>query len=80
MYKLIEYSNIFWKTSARLWKYYRNEPALDNNNNIIDFPTNNNTILLKKKKIGKTGNVAIKDVKIMLPLKFLSSFGRALEV
>ena len=48
IYKLIEYSNIFSKTE-RLWKYYRNEPALDNNNNIIDFPTNNNTILLQKK-------------------------------
>ena len=37
MYNLIEYSNIYSKTSQSLWQYYRNEPALDNNNIIIDF-------------------------------------------
>ena len=37
MYNLIKYSNIYSKTSQSLWQYYRNEPALDNNNIIIDF-------------------------------------------
>ena len=37
MYNLIKYSNIYSKTSQSLWHYYRNEPALDNNNIIIDF-------------------------------------------
>ena len=37
MYNLIKYSNIYSKTSQSLWQYYRNEPALDNNNIFIDF-------------------------------------------
>ena len=40
MYNLIEYSNAYSKTSRGLWQYYRDEPALENNGNIIDFPAN----------------------------------------
>ena len=56
MYNLIEYSKAFWKTSGSLWKCYRDEPVLDNNNNIIDFPDdNNNSISFKfKRQIRKT--------------------------
>ena len=42
MYNLIEYSDAYWKTSGSLWQYYRGEPALDNNSNIMDFPANDN--------------------------------------
>ena len=28
------------KTSGSLWKYYNDEPALENNNKVIDFPAN----------------------------------------
>ena len=42
MYNLIEYSNAYLKTSGSLWKYYRDKPVVDNNNNSIDFPDNNN--------------------------------------
>ena len=34
IYNLIEYSDAHLKTSGSLWQYYRDEPALDNNNNI----------------------------------------------
>ena len=37
MYDLIEYSDAFSKTSGSLWQYYRDEPFLDANVNIIDF-------------------------------------------
>ena len=37
MYNLIEYSDAYLKTSGNLWQYYRDEPALDDNRNIIDF-------------------------------------------
>ena len=34
---LIQYNNnAYSKATGSLWEYYRNEPALDNNNNIID--------------------------------------------
>ena len=38
MYNVIEYSGVYSKTSGSLQQYYRDEPALDNNNNIIDIP------------------------------------------
>ena len=42
MHNLIEYSNAYSETSGGLWRYYRDELALDNNGNIIDN-TNGNT-------------------------------------
>ena len=55
------------KTSESLWQYYRNQPALDNNGKIIDFPANNNnsaSFKFKQQLIGKTGNGGTKDVGI----------------
>ena len=42
MYNLMEYSDAYLNTSRSLWYYYRDEPALYYNGNIIDFPANNN--------------------------------------
>ena len=42
MYNLKEYSNAYSNTSGNLWQYYRDEPAIDANGNIIDFPANDN--------------------------------------
>ena len=73
MYNLIEYSDAYSKTSGSLRQYYRDDPALDNNNNIIDFPANNNNSILFKFK------QQIKDVEIMVPLKYRSNFWRILK-
>ena len=35
MYKLIEYSDNYSKTSGSLWQYYRDKPAVNNNSAII---------------------------------------------
>ena len=43
MYNLMEYSDAYLNTSRSLWYYYRDEPALYYNGNIIDFPANNNS-------------------------------------
>ena len=70
MYDLIEYCDIQSKTSRSLWQYYRDEPALEDTNNIINFPNdddnnnnsknnNNNSnksISFKEKMTEKTGN------------------------
>ena len=83
MYNLIEYTDTYSKTTGILWQYYRDEPALDNNNNIVDFPVNNNTstsFKFKQQITGQTGNSGTKDVEIMIPLKYLSNFWRALEM
>ena len=37
MHNVIEYSDVYSKTSGCLWQYYRDEPALDNNDNITDL-------------------------------------------
>ena len=42
MYNLIEYSDAHSKASGSLWQCYRDEPAIDANGNIIDFPGNDN--------------------------------------
>ena len=70
------------KTSRSLWQYYRDEPFLEDNGNIIDVPDNPDSASFKyKQKItGQTGNDAIKDVQIMVPLKYLNNFWRTLEM
>ena len=83
MYNLIEYGDTYSKTLGSLWQYYRDEPALENNNNIIDFPPDSNYIALFKFKqqiIGQTENGVTKDVEIMVALKYLSHFWRTLEM
>ena len=73
MYKLIEYSDNFAKISGSLWQYYRDEP----NGNLADSES-------FKSKIKITGttpdNGNEKDVKIMVPLKYLSNFWGTLEM
>ena len=72
VYNLIEYSEIYSKTSGSVWQYYRDETALENNNNIIDFPANNNNSIsfkVKQQITGQTGNGGAKNVEIMVPLK-----------
>ena len=79
----MEYSDYYLKTSGSLWQYHRDEPVLDNNGNIIDFPTNNKnsaSFKFKQQITGQTGNGGTKDVEIMVPSKCLSNFCRTLEM
>ena len=83
MYNLTQHSAAYSKTSASLWQYYRDEPALDYNNNIIDFPDNSNnsaSFKFKQQITGQTGNGGSKDVEIMVPLNYLSNIWRTLEM
>ena len=73
VYNLIEHSDNYAKTSVRLWQYYRDEP----NDNLAD----SESFKSKIKITGKTPNNSNrKDVEIMVPLKYLSNFWRALEM
>ena len=59
------------------------KPAVDSNDDITDFPANNNNSNLfrfKQQITGQTGNGSTKDLEIMIPLKYLSNFWRALEM
>ena len=83
MYNLIDYSDIYSRTSESLWQKYWDEPTLNKNGNAIDFPENkNNTNLFKVKQqiAGQTGNVGTKDAEIMVSLRYISNFWRTLEM
>ena len=82
IYKLIEYSDNYSKTSGSLWHYYRDEPFLANGA-IADVPVyENNSVFLKFKTeiSGRTGNDGTKNVKVRVLLKYLSNFWRTLEM
>ena len=81
MYNLIEHSDNFSKTSGSLWHFYRDEPFLNNNGAIADFPANVNnsaSFKYKTKTAGRIENDGTKNVKIRVPLKYLSTFWRTL--
>ena len=81
MYNLIEYKNNFSKRSGNLWQYYRDEPILTNAGVIEYFPgANHGSSLLKfKQKItSQTGANGRKNVKAMVPLKYLRNLWKTL--
>ena len=81
MYNLIEYSDNYAKTSGSLWQYCKDLPPVNNNNAIVNFIEANltNSFNFKVKITGQTGDDGTKNVEIMVPLKYLSNFGRTLE-
>ena len=81
MYKIIEYSDTYSKTSGDLWKIYRDEPAFNDEEVAFDFLADNiNSILFKFKQemTGPAGITGTKDVEIIVPLIYLSNFWRIL--
>ena len=79
MYNLLEYSKNYRKTTGSLWNYYRDEPnsGTDANNNITHSILNSESFDYKADFMenGVTHNNLTKiDVKIVVPLKYLSNF------
>ena len=84
MYNLIEYSDNYQDSSATLNQYKRDEPP----NNNVNLMADNSTSF--KYKVNLLGNIAAADpdnarvgrlnVKIVVPLKYLSNFFRSLEI
>ena len=58
MYNLLESSDNYSKTSASLWQYYKEIPAVNNNDNPVDFNGANETdsFKFKSKITGQTNN------------------------
>ena len=77
MYNLIEYSDNYQVTSATLYQYKRDEPPANIANNLtVD---NSSSFKYKVNLLGNpvvANNVARLDVKIVVPLKYLSNFYR----
>ena len=83
MYNLIEYSDNYSKTSGSLWQYCKDIPAVNNDDNFVNFNAANATdsFNFKAKVTGQTNNNGrIDNVEIMVPLKYLSNFWRTLEM
>ena len=81
MYNLIEYSDNYQDSSATLYQYKRDEPPDDIDDNLA---TNNSSSF--KYKVNSLvnpvvdNNVATFNVKVAVPLKYLSNFFRSLEM
>ena len=82
LHNLIEYCVHYLETSGSLWEYYRDEPFIDGNDNIIDVPddSDSSSFKYKQKITGQTGNDGTKYVQIMLPVKHLSNSWITLEM
>ena len=80
MYSLIEYTDNYSKTSGSLWQYCNEIPAVNDDDDIVDFNGANATdsFNFKIKIIGNYDRII--NVEIMFPLKYLSNFSRTLEV
>ena len=78
MYNLIEYSDNYLDTSGSLWQFKRDEQNMSNGN-AANFTTDDSRSFKYKSSFFKlltaTDNGVFKDVKIAVPLKYLSNFG-----
>ena len=83
MYNLIEYSDNYSDTSWILWQFKRDEQNM-NNGNPANVTTDDSSSFKYKssffKPLTAADNGVFKDVKIAVPLKYLSNFWRSLEI
>ena len=82
MYNLIEYSDNYQDSSATLYQYKRDEPPEDDpiTNLAVD---NSSYFKYKVELLGDpvvANNIARRNVKVVVPLKYLSNFFRSLEM
>ena len=83
MYNVIEYSDNYSDTTESLWEFKSDEQNM-NNGNPDDVTTADSSSLKYKSSFFKTleaaDNVVFKNVKIAVPLKYLSNFWRTLSM
>ena len=84
MYNLREYSKNYKKTTGSLWNYYRDEPNSGTDANNITHSFLNSESFDYKANFMENGvthnNLTKNDVKIVVPLKYLSNFWRSLNI
>ena len=86
MYNLLYYSKNYRKTTGSLWNYYRDEPNSGYNNNNRDrihySIKDSESFDYKTSITGKLENNEdeLEDIKIVVPLKYLSNFFRSLKI
>ena len=84
MYNLIEYSDNYSDSSGSLWHFKRDKSPVTNAENPENFSVDNSSSFKYKSSFFKTleadDNGVFKNVKIAVPLKYLSNFWRSLEM
>ena len=84
MYNLLEYSNTYRKTTGSLWNYYRDQPNSNIGDNNITHSILNSESFDYRASFMENGvthdNLTKNDVKIVVPLKYLSNFWRHLDI
>ena len=82
MYNLIEYSDNYQDSSATLYQYKRDEPP--ENDAVADLTADySSSLKYKISLLGNpvvTNNIARINVKVVVPLKYISNFFRSLEM
>ena len=84
MYNLIEYSDNYWDTSGNLWQFESDESLLTNIGNPDNVSADNSPSSKYKSSFSKpltdADNGVFKNVKIAVPLKYLSNVWRYWEM
>ena len=75
-YNLLEYSDNYQDSAGSLYQFKRDEPPDDN----ADVANNTSTLVYKSKVISGTDDNNVNNVKLVVPLKYVSNFFRSLEM
>ena len=76
MCNLLEYSDNYQDSTGSLYQFKRDEPPDDN----ADVTNNTSSLVYKSKLISGTDDNNVNNVKLVVPLKYVSSFFRSLEI
>ena len=76
MYNLLEYSDNYQDSTGSLYQFKIDEPPDDN----AEVANNTTSLVYKSKLIKGTDNNNVNNVKLVVPLKYVSNFFRSLEM
>ena len=76
MYNLLEYSDNYQNSTGSLYQFKRDERPDDNN----EVGNNTTSLVYKSKFIKGTDDNNVNNVKLVVPLKYISNFFRSLEM
>ena len=76
MYNLLEYFDNYQNSTGTLYQFKRDEPPDDN----ADVANNTTSLVYKSKLIKGTDDNNVNNVKLVVPLKYVSNFFRSLEL
>ena len=76
MCNLLEYSDNYQDSTGSLYQFKRDEPPDDN----VDVANNTSSLVYKSKLISGTDDNNVNNVKLVVPLKYVSNIFRSLEM